>query len=77
VTKEWSLHTGDGSVTLRVPQTLVADVELHTNDGHISLNLPVEVNGRLGGNNIRGKLNGGGRTLSVHTGDGSITLGRS
>jgi DUF4097 and DUF4098 domain-containing protein YvlB len=75
--KEWSLHTGDGSVTLRVPQTLAADVELHTNDGHISLDLPVEVNGRLGGNNIRGKINGGGRLLSVHTGDGSITLERS
>ena len=75
--KEWSLHTGDGSVTLRVPTTLAADVELHTNDGHISLDLPVEVNGRLGGNNIRGKINGGGRTLSVHTGDGSISLERS
>ncbi len=77
VTKDWSLHTGDGNVTLRVPQTLAADVELHTNDGHISLDLPVEVNGHLGGNNIRGKINGGGRMLSVHTGDGSISLGRS
>jgi len=77
VAKEWSLHTGDGSVTLRVPQTLAADVDLHTSDGHINLDLPVEVNGKLGGNNIRGKMNGGGRLLSVHTGDGSINLERS
>jgi DUF4097 and DUF4098 domain-containing protein YvlB len=75
--REWSLHTGDGSVTLLVPQTLAADVDLHTSDGHISLNLPVEVNGKLGGNNIHGKINGGGRLLTVRTGDGSITLGRS
>jgi DUF4097 and DUF4098 domain-containing protein YvlB len=77
VGREWSLRTGDGSVTLLVPQTLAADVDLHTNDGHISLDLPLEVNGKLRSSNIHGKINGGGRLLSVHTGDGSITLGRS
>ncbi len=74
---EWSLRTGDGSVSLRVPETLAADIELHTNDGHISMDLPVQVSGTLGGNNVHGKLNGGGRVLSVHTGDGSISVGRS
>lgn len=77
VGKEWSLHTGDGSITLRVPTTLAANVDLHTNDGHINLDLPVEVNGRFGSNSLRGKINGGGKLLSVHTGDGSITLERS
>ncbi len=77
VSREWNLHTGDGSVTLNVPEKLAADVELHTSDGHISLDLPITVNGKMGGNDIRGKLNGGGHLLSVHTGDGSITVGRS
>jgi DUF4097 and DUF4098 domain-containing protein YvlB len=77
VTKEWTLHTGDGSVTLRIPQTLAADVELHTSDGHINLDMPIAVNGKLDTNSIRGKMNGGGRLLSVHTGDGSISIERS
>ena len=77
VSREWNLHTGDGSVSLRLPEQLAADVELHTSDGHISVDLPITVSGKLGGNDIRGKMNGGGRLLSVHTGDGSITVGRS
>ena len=77
VSREWNLHTGDGSVTMRLPENLAADVQLHTSDGHISMDLPITVSGKLGGNDIRGKLNGGGRLLSVHTGDGSITVGRS
>jgi DUF4097 and DUF4098 domain-containing protein YvlB len=75
--REWSIHTGDGSVTLRIPQNLAADVDLHTSDGHISLDMPVEVSGGLRNNDIHGKINGGGRMLSVRTGDGSITLERS
>lgn len=71
---EWNLHTGDGSVTLQIPEHLAADVDLHTGDGHIDLQMPVTVEGRLGQKNIHGKLNGGGNLLTIHTGDGSITL---
>jgi len=77
VSREWNLHTGDGSVTLRLPQSLAADVELHTSDGHINVDMPITMSGQMGGTDIRGKLNGGGRLLSVHTGDGSISLERS
>jgi hypothetical protein len=52
-------------------------VDLKTGDGHISLDLPVTVEGQLAHNSIRGKLNGGGNLLSIHTGDGSIRLERS
>ncbi|HET8668420.1 MAG TPA: DUF4097 family beta strand repeat-containing protein [Terriglobales bacterium] len=77
VSRDWNLRTGDGSVSLRLPEKLAADVELHTSDGHINVDLPITVSGKIGGNNVRGKLNGGGRLLSVHTGDGSITVERS
>lgn len=74
VSQSWILHTGDGSVTLHLPDTLAAVVELHRGDGHITLDMPVTVCGRLGSKNIQGKLNGGGNLLTVHTGDGSIHL---
>jgi DUF4097 and DUF4098 domain-containing protein YvlB len=73
----WDLHTGDGSITLQLPETFAADVDLHTGDGQISLDIPVSVEGRLGQNIVRGRLNGGGNLLTIHTGDGSIRLEKS
>jgi DUF4097 and DUF4098 domain-containing protein YvlB len=73
----WNVHTGDGSVTLQLPDNLAADVDLRTSDGHINLEIPVTVEGRLGDKNIHGKINGGGNLLTVHTGDGSIRIEKS
>lgn len=70
----WRLETGDGSVSLEVPGNLAADVDLHTNDGHIDLDMPVQAEGRIRQNEIRGKLNGGCSPLTIRTGDGSIHL---
>jgi len=70
----WRLETGDGSVSLEVPGDLAADVDLHTSDGHIDLDVPVQAEGRIRQNEIRGKLNGGGSLLTIRTGDGSIHL---
>ena len=75
--KSWNVHTGDGSVTLEIPQDIAADVDLHTGDGHITLDLPIAVEGKLAENNVRGKLNGGGNLLTIRTGDGSIHLEKS
>jgi len=73
----WELHAGDGSITLKLPDNFAADVELHTSDGHIDVDVPWSVQGRLNEKNIHGKLNGGGKLLTVHTGDGSIHLEKS
>jgi DUF4097 and DUF4098 domain-containing protein YvlB len=77
MTSSWTLHTGDGSVRLQLPDNFAADVDLHTSDGHINLEFPVTVEGRLGEKNIHGKMNGGGNLLTVHTGDGSIDIEKS
>jgi len=71
---DWRLSTGDGDLTLRVPATIAADVELHTSDGHIDLQMPVTVMGRTGTRELHGRLNGGGKRLSLSTSDGSIRL---
>ena len=70
----WRLESGDGTVSLEVPDNLAADVDLHTGDGHIDLDMPVTTEGKIRENEIRGKLNGGGNLLVIHTGDGSIRL---
>jgi Putative adhesin len=70
----WDLRSGDGHITLRVPGDLNANLDAHTGDGSISLDLPVSVSGNLSHTSIRGKLNAGGATLAVSTGDGSIHI---
>lgn len=70
----WMLSTGDGDLTLRLQETMAADVELKTNDGHIDMGIPVTLSGRAGKRDIRGQINGGGKLLSLKTGDGSIRL---
>ena len=73
----WRLETGDGSVSLAVPGELAADVDLHTSDGHIDLDMPITTEGQIRQNEVRGKLNGGGSSLTIRTGDGSIHLRKS
>lgn len=73
----WIAHSGDGSITLTLPNGFSADLDAHTGDGHISVDFPVTVQGSLRQNEIRGKLNGGGQNLEIKSGDGNITLRRS
>jgi Putative adhesin len=77
VASNWSIHTGDGSVDLTVPGDLQANVDASTNDGHISMGLQVTVEGTFSSSSIHGKLNGGGQSLTIRTGDGSIHLSKT
>ncbi|HSQ20952.1 MAG TPA: DUF4097 family beta strand repeat-containing protein [Blastocatellia bacterium] len=70
----WRLNTGDGNLTLRLPATIAADVELRTSDGSIDFDLPVTVSGHAGKKEVHGQINGGGKLISLKTGDGSIRL---
>jgi len=72
----WMLHTGDGSVKLRLPQDFAADLEAHTGDGRVTVDFPVTLSGTISKSDVRGKMNGGGPPLRIHTGDGSIHIER-
>ncbi len=74
VSGAWSLRSGDGGITLRLPDDLSADLDAHTGDGHITLDFPVSVAGSISTSTVRGKLGAGGPPLRVQTGDGSIHL---
>ncbi len=74
VASDWSLHSGDGHITLRLPGDLNANLDAHTGDGSISLDVPISVSGNLSHSSVRGKLNAGGGTLALSTGDGSIHI---
>ncbi len=76
---DWDISTGDGSVTLALPEGFGAEIDAHTGDGRIHLQdlTLTNVTGRVGRSTVRGRLGDGGSTLRVRSGDGSITLKRS
>jgi len=77
IASSWSIRTGDGSVDLILPADFQANIDASTNDGHISLGIPVTVEGTFSNSQIHGKMNGGGQSLTIHTGDGSIRLSKT
>jgi hypothetical protein len=76
---DWEISTGDGSVTLELPDGFNADLDAHTGDGgiHVREITLSNVTGEITRNSVRGRLGSGGHLLRVRTGDGSITLRRS
>lgn len=72
----WTVHTGDGNVTMRLPEDFAADLDAHTGDGGITVELPVTAPAGMQKDSVVGKLNGGGATLTVRTGYGSVHLAR-
>lgn len=72
------VESSDGSVSIHVPRNLAADLELRAGDGRVNCKLPLVMESydskSDSGHNIRGKLNGGGVSLSIHTHDGSATI---
>jgi Putative adhesin len=76
---DWDITTGDGSVTLALPDGFGAEFDAHTGDGGIRIEdiTLSNVTGKIGRDTLRGQLGSGGRTVRVRTGDGSITLRRT
>jgi DUF4097 and DUF4098 domain-containing protein YvlB len=76
VASAWSVSTGDGPVTLRVADDFRANIDARTGDGRVTLDLPITVSGTVKPSHVTGTVNGGGGSLSIRTGDGSVHLAR-
>jgi Putative adhesin len=70
----WSITSGDGSIEVALPADLPANIEASSGDGRITTDIPITMEGVLSKSRVHGKMNGGGSTLTIHTGDGSIHL---
>lgn len=78
LTSASSIQSSDGSVTLRVPGDFAADLDVHTSDGHVDCALPLTMDHyhSNGGDShqLRGRVNGGGTPLTIHTSDGNVKI---
>ena len=69
------ITTGDGSVELRLPRSVHADLQLRAGDGSVSCDLPLQQQSNSSDrHSLRGSLNGGGAVLHISTGDGSVSV---
>ncbi len=72
---DWSITTGDGGVSLYLPEDFAAELDAHTGDGSIHNELKItSAEGENGRRTVRGRLGAGGRLLKIRTGDGGIRL---
>jgi len=74
---DWRITTGDGSITLRVPDGFSAQVDATTGDGAIRID-GVSSSSLDGGDRraVKGQMGSGGQTLRLQSGDGSITVSK-
>ena len=77
---DWSdtmkMSTVNGSITLTLPSTLNTDLRASTVNGDINTDFPITVLGKVTRRKLEGTIGGGGRTLSLDSVNGSITLRR-
>jgi len=80
----WEITTGDGGVTVYLPDGFSTELDAHTGDGTVRSDLAVLSDLESAGGqredrrrSLRGRLGEGGHTLRIRTGDGSIRLRRS
>jgi len=71
---DMSFSTGNGQVTLHLPDGFGAELDARTGNGHVSTDFPVRMIGRIDKSRIRGTLGEGGRRLSVISGNGDVEI---
>ena len=69
--------TVNGSITLRLPSFVSADVRASTLNGSIESDFPITVTGRMDRRRVEGTIGGGGQQLTLSTVNGSVKLLRA
>ena len=73
-TGAWSLHSGSGSIHLRLPAQAAFDFQARTASGRISINHPLTMQGTVGRREVQGKVRNGGPLVSARTASGDIEV---
>jgi hypothetical protein len=73
-TGPWKLHTGSGDVDIKLPAGAAFEVAAMTSSGSIHSDHEITMSGNLNPHELRGKVNGGGPLIELHTSSGSIRI---
>lgn len=72
--QELSFDTVNGSIEIRLPADAGADVHAKVVNGHIDCEFPIEMQGRVAGKRLSGKIGNGRASLSAVSVNGSIRI---
>ena len=67
-------RTGGGGVRVRLPGDSALNLDARTGSGGVTTDLPVQIEGKRSDDRLKGSINGGGPSLKVQTGGGSIEI---
>lgn len=73
---DMEFSTGNGRVTVTVPETFGAELNADTGSGHVLVDFPLELRGRIDPSKVHGKLGGGGGRLTMSSGNGDLVVRR-
>ena len=68
------VSTGSGDVVLKLPADAAYTLDARTGSGSISTSQPITVQGQMRRNHVQGTVRGGGNTVRVKTGSGSVDI---
>lgn len=72
--EDMEFKTTNGGITVYLPRDVEADINASTTNGSIRTDFPLEIRGRFVGKRLRGKINGGGGLIELHTTNGGIKI---
>lgn len=74
---DWTIGTGDGPITVRLPAEFDAELDAYTGDGPVAVSgITTETADAATGGVLRRRLGNGGQVLRLRTGDGPISVTR-
>jgi DUF4097 and DUF4098 domain-containing protein YvlB len=71
---DWDIDTGSGSIKIDLPDDAAFRLDAKSNSGGITVDHPVTVQGKISKRHLRGEVRGGGDSLKLDTGSGSIKV---
>jgi DUF4097 and DUF4098 domain-containing protein YvlB len=72
---DWKIATGDGSISLRLPRGFNGQIDAESDDGRVSSDIDgLDSRNEDDRGTLRGRLGSGGHTVSLRSGDGSISV---
>jgi DUF4097 and DUF4098 domain-containing protein YvlB len=72
-TNNWKLETGSGSIDLHTGNSPM-NLDASTGSGTVHVNVPFSGNADESHHHVSGKVSGGGPTVVVEAGSGSVTI---
>ncbi len=74
---EMRFTTGNGRITIRVPDGFGAELVSSTGSGRVTVDVPFEAQGRIRKTSLRGRIGSGGGRLVLRSGNGNVNVLRS